>query len=139
MSKLTKAEFNKLKREWYGKLKESGFEDIEEKVPNPIWLRDCDTASYPFRCMAPHKRKDRAEYFNVLTAIVNNPATEFRNATDKYILNCYIDGYEIAAIIRSLAHIGIFRDRKTIRILIRRYEMKWHLRKYTRKQLNLKD
>lgn len=139
MSKLTKEEFKKLQTEWYQKLQDSGFKDLEERFENPLCLRIQDRADYYFKRLAPHKRKDKEEYFNVLTAIVYNPSTQFKNPTDKFILYAYVEGHRISAIIKSLAQLGVLRNRKTIRILIRRYEMRWHLRKYTRKQLNLRE
>lgn len=130
--KLTKAEFKKLQQIWYLRLEEAGFVDIEKVVrerPPRIEAHLTD----------PVLGAIRHEYYSIITEIVNNPETSFHNEIDSYILNRHAEGAKIQNIVNELFRDGTPRSRKGVRTIIRRYEMAWKIRTYTRKQLNLKE
>lgn len=127
---MDKDEFEKLKAYWYDKLKESGFHDIELDPYGP---------PSSFIHMAPHIKWANQDYFQVIKSYVKDHNTKFRNETDRYVMMRHSQGAKIKEITDELNLLSEERDRKTIRTMIRRYEMAWGIRTYTRKELNLKD
>ncbi len=120
--KPTKEEFKKLQKLWYKRLEESGFKDIEKLEDKPVYD-------------PPYLTK---EYYELIYQAVQDEKTVFRNNIHKYILTRHSEGAQIKAIVRELLGQGTPRDRKSIRIIIRKYEMAWNIRHYTLKQLNVK-
>lgn len=84
--------------------------------------------------------QDQTNYFRLIGMFINDPDTKFRKEVDRIIMLRHSEGAKIATICLELKTWGMKPwDRKSIRILIRRYEMAWGLRTYNRKQLNKKD
>jgi hypothetical protein len=137
--KLSKAEFKKLQKHWYKLLKEHGFNDIEEMQGNQsviiepslyfhIKLSRTDTITF----------SQKQHYYTLLETNINNEKTVFRNEIHRYILTRHAQGARICTIVNELLQKGTPRERKSVRIIIRRYEMAWKIRTYTSKQLNQK-
>lgn len=132
--KLTRDQFEDLKNQWYEKLKQEGFKDIELISSHAL----------PRRFVSMSK-EDRAliyttssEFFHKLQNEINKPQTTFRNDVDKYILMQYASGVKITSIVKELAERGTPRYKEAVRFIIRRYEMAWNIRKYSEKQLGRK-
>lgn len=148
--KLTKDEFEELKSEWYKKLEETGFIDIEyERPPQPSeqafmvygdgkrHLIQTETACMRrWLSLNSLKRTTSEEYFRTLSQVAMDENTSYRNSTDRHILQRYSEGAKIVVIMQELEERGTSRRRNSIRFIIRRYEFIWGIRSWTKKQLN---
>lgn len=135
--KLSHAEFIQLQKEWYQKLRESGFEDIErfDGQEQLVLIQ----AAYPLRAERDEfLRNCKAEYFRSMALAARDQDTVYRNEVDKYIIERYVDGANIKTIVLELKDRKMPRDRNSVRFIIRRYEMQWGLRHYSYKQLHIK-
>jgi len=133
--KITPSEYEILKREWDRRLKEDGLgyiEDIENTNEDPYIIQ-------VYKKLAPLQRVAQEEYFILVNMKVMNPNTEYKRPIDKLIMQWYADGVKIKTMVEKLAELGMPRERKTIRYIIRRYIMAWRIRYFTRAQLNLKE
>lgn len=128
-------DLKKLRDEWYKKLRDSGFNDIEDASED---LRANRKIKSSFHGRTPSQRRCKEEYFLRMSQTFANPETKFRNEIDRLILKRYLEGALIRQIVDELEGLGTPKERKTIRILIRRYEMAWNVRYYTDRQLNRK-
>lgn len=123
--KLTAQEFQQLQAEWYKKLRESGFEDIEEVKYGDIVLK-----RFPER----HTHKifnnweAKSDYFAAMGTRINDPKTKFRNKIDKIILKLHSAGISHLEIVDVLKDLGICKHRNTVRNIIWRYQWEWKLR-----------
>lgn len=135
--------FHKLQKYWYRRLAQSGFKDIEDD--NQVLASDLCNHEIMFNeeeetC---YENKIEAEsqdiYYRRLSEAINDPSVTFKNEAHWYIMTRHAEGAMIEEIVRELIALGMRRERKSIRFIIRRYEMKWKIRFYTRKQLNLKN
>lgn len=137
-------EFKVLQKEWYQRLKEDGFKDIETMGNRGMRLkhehrRFFRTRSDRDRDMWQQVFIDaKTEYFLRLTQKVHDPATIFKREMDRIVMTMHSDGFNKVQISRFLAAFGYHRKRKSIIYLIRRYEHAWGLKKYSQKQLNRK-
>lgn len=137
--KLTKDEFKKLQREWYQKLADLGFKDIEEFKGEELVLKE----SYN-DCFRPNRhnksefdRSMQEEYFRCLAHKAFDETTVYRNEIDKHILIRYSEGAKIKTIITELSVLKKPLRRNTIRFIIKRYEMAWGLKNYKPNELNI--
>lgn len=128
--KLSDQEFKALQKYWYDRAKESGFHDIEPEIKSDL--------SHLYRDKTQLEIVTKQEYYTLLNHWVYDENTQFRNEFDKHIMRLYAEGARIKSIIEHLNSLGKDCGRQAIRLIIRRYEMKWKIRYYTRKQLNLK-
>ena len=130
------ANFKALKDAWYERLKEDGFQDAEKEVGDSMELKQRSGA--PFRhAKSELDRKSKEEYFTLLAQHIHE--SEFRNDIDQLILTWYANGLKIKEICQQLIALDEYRCRNTIRFTIRRYEARWGIRAYNRRQLNLKN
>lgn len=128
--------FKALRDIWYERLKDEGFQDAEKDTGGRMELKQ--RASAPYRHIkAPIDQATKEQYYIVVAQCVHE--TEFRNEVDRCILTLHASGWKVCKIIDHLEEMGITRNRNTIRYLIRRFEAKWGIRSYNRKQLNLKE
>lgn len=134
--KMPKHEFMELQRQWYRKLAEQGFKDIE--VMEQGDMRLCAASNVCFRYFDTYSMKFVEDYFRCMFQMVNDETTVFANDIDRYILFRYCDGISQKQIVAELKDKGTPRCRRSIRVIIRRYEMAWGIKNYNRKQLNLK-
>ena len=128
--KLSKEEFKALQTHWYEKAKESGFNDIEPEIKRDL--------SCFFRDKSQLEVATKQEYYQLINQWVYDETTQFRNDFDKHVMRLHAEGARIKDIVEHLHALGGNHGRQVVRLIIRRYEMKWKIRYYTRKQLNLK-
>ena len=128
-------DLKKLQEEWYKKLKDSGFKDIEDASED---LRANRKIKGSFHGRTAVQRKCKEEYFLRMSQIFAHPETVFRNDLEKFVLKRYLEGALIRHIVDELLCLGTPKERKTIRIMIRRYEMDWNVRYYNDRELNRK-
>lgn len=128
-------EFMGIQQEWYRALEKHGFIDAEKKIGGEMELKQ--SASAPYRHI---KRlldiQTKEDYYTRIAQNVHE--AKFRNKVDQHIMVLHSLGYRIKDICAELVLIGEKRCRDTIRYVIRRYEMAWGMRIYTRRQLNRK-
>lgn len=124
-------QLKELQKLWYKILEDSGFVDIEKLINGRLVLKQ--NAAHNLWEQDPLDCELEREYFRLVSHKVNDEATIFRNESDRMILQMHADGLKIKDITAV-----VFRDRKTVRHIIRRYEMAWNIRIYTRRQLNKK-
>jgi len=124
--KLTKQEFKALQEEWYKKAKDSGFKDIEYIIGNIESLKESSSNCYRNE---PNVRiQNKEEYFTRLTHIVEDPNTTYAHLENKIIMMRHSEGAKIKDIRTELQLLGVNKDRKSIRLIIRRHEDKWNLK-----------
>jgi len=128
----TKA-FKVVELEWYEKLESTGFKDAETQKGERV-LKQRATNSY--RQANELERRTRLEYYLLLGNHVNN--TEFPCELEKVVMNLRAEGYIISEIVKELIRLGTPRTRLTIRRIIRRWEAKWNIRKWSLKQRYLR-
>lgn len=134
--KLNKDEFRNLQNEWYQKLSKEGFRDIEKLKGDELVLSQF--ASHCFCGMDVLSRFLKEQYFRYISQIALDEDTFFRNDIDRHILIRHSEGAMIKVIVEELEDMGSPRHRHSVRFIIRRYQIKWGLRKYSDKQLNKK-
>ena len=126
--------FKTLQADWYQRLEDEGFEDIEEMICGDMMLRQI--ASHAYRDLDPLEITSKEAYYRLLGQhILVEP---FQNDVDKLILTMFAEGAKIKRIREALITRGKGRCRNTITFTIRKYEMRWGMREYTTKQLNRK-
>jgi hypothetical protein len=123
-----------LQKQWYKILEDSGFKDIEKLVRGELVLKQVAEHSGWYK--DDFTREMHREYFQTITFHAYDEATVYRNETDKIIMQMHADGAKITEIMRALNAITKSPCRRSIRVIIRRYEMDWNIRQYTPKQLN---
>lgn len=123
---------NKLQAFWEKKLEQSGLIDIEKPIGKERYLRQ---NSFSLFCENDLRLRAKAKYFDLLCEKVAH--YKFNNPIEEFIICKTADGFKIAEIVRLLEEIGQTKHRHTVRFIIRRYEHKWGIRKWTMKQRNL--
>lgn len=136
--KIDSSAFIALQNIWYDKLQDAGFKDIEERDEENNFYLLPDAHSNPYyRYNVPKELKEiKKEYYRCISEIVNSNETFFSREIDKIIMIRHAEGAKIKTIIEELHTHGMHRDRRAIRFIIRRYEMKWHLKYYSPRQLD---
>lgn len=128
-------ELRELYKEWENKLKQSGFEDAEQTVGNDRVLKQFSTN---FSRQEPLQQSlSRGRYYELLLHRVNQ--SRFDDSVHKYIMHRTADGAKNSEIHRELSQRGQVINIHTVYLIIRRYEYKWGIRKWTAKQLGLKQ
>ncbi len=118
--------FKILQKQWYRKLADSGFRDIEaDGEPS-------------FRNINQTKIETDEAYFEILSMLVHHEQTLWKREIDRRIMTLYADGVRINDICHALRVDGDSRGRAAIRFIIRKYEHAWMIRNYTRKQMHLR-
>lgn len=134
---------------WEKILKNSGFIDAEVGLKDDRVLKQNAPNSY--RQATQLERESREEYFSIIGHFVNNtnilngekdlPLFEyacFPNEVEKYVLHRHSEGATIQEIVKEMSINGVSKHRKTVRYIIRRWEMKWGIRFWSLKEMNLK-
>lgn len=126
-------EFQQLQQDWYGKLKQDGFEDIEKEVKGERVLRQ--RASYAFHHTAGKDPELLRAYYALLSEhLAGEP---WANDIDRIILTRLAEGATISAISKTLKELGQpLWHRQSIRFRIRKYEHNLGIRHWTEHQLN---
>ena len=125
-------EFKTLQKEWYEKLSQEGFVDIETTIGLEQEL--IQSATYPYRHdKNVNVRDNKQTYFELLCQWVSDE--EFVSKIDELILTHRSEGLKITEIVAALKEQKLSRDRETIRFTIRKYEHKWGIRFWKAEQL----
>lgn len=127
-----KQDFKALQKTWYQRLEEAGFRDIECIVEGKYVLKA--NSFHIHKGEDPLILENKRIYFILISQRFEGES--FGSEVDRLILFMYSNGKRIKEICEALARKGESRCRRTVRVIIRRYEMKWGLRKYSRKELN---
>ena len=132
--------FEELKREWNGKLEDSGFKDAEKEIAGERVLRQ--TADYAYRRKETVEvvRECKLSYF---TSISHHLSLEkdFADDLDRLIMERTAKGRTIREIsdeLKALIPIGRERtkhNRNTIRYVRRRYENKWGVKIWSQQDM----
>lgn len=113
-----------------GKLKESGFEDIEVRVGNKDALKQRSGYSYRKRGanISDIIRESKLTYFTLLAEYAARER-HFEDESDRLIMTRTAEGKSIGEISKELKDLGRPKyNRDTIRYIRRRYEHKWGIR-----------
>lgn len=122
-------QFRELEGAWEGKLKESGFEDIEKRVGSKKVMKNHNDHASHY-----HKRlEEKAEYYRIL-----NECFLREIFVDHKIMRDFVAGRKRAEIFRELLAMGHSIEYETVRFIVRRYEYRWGIKHYTPKEMNLK-
>lgn len=101
MGKADKKEFKELQSEWYNKLKDSGFKDIEQEDGNlKIWNSSFFQRRYP-----PDVFIAKASYYRMAEHFLN--AYAFSAPIDKLVWELHSNGISYRGIIREASKKGI--------------------------------
>lgn len=129
--KLSPEEFRKLQIEWYDKLKESGFKDIEKLERDELVLkRNANWSDWVYRHELDEITiKQKENFFIFLSQFVEDENTLFSSEIDKYILCRYAEGAKIKEIVSELTILEMPKNRFAIRRIIKKYVKEWQLKK----------
>jgi DNA-binding NarL/FixJ family response regulator len=117
-------ELRELQKQWYQKLEDDGFVDVEKRRRSSnVYTSDVKNGHHEVT------REAKQRYYELL-AHAYNTEQAFVSEDHRLIMKLASQGYSPGEIA-----LAVPRDRKTIRIIIRRYENKWGVRQWTRKQM----
>jgi len=126
--------FKKLQQKWYEKLKKSGFDDAERVVGDELKLKQRATNAY---VQAPRVvRQAKLDYYRALCEYVHRE--KFKNEADELIMLRRSEGITIKQISKELKKLGFKHHRQTIRYVIRKYEHRWNIKKWSLDKLTSK-
>lgn len=117
----TSKSFKELQHEWYEKLAESGFVDIENDEEEVKQY-----AANSYRGASQEERIAKLDFFMKLSQHVMS--THFKNKTERFVMECYANGIKQVNIRKRLASIGIQRHRITIYRTIQKWLRIWNLK-----------
>lgn len=127
--------FKALQDEWYGKLKEIGFNDIEREYKGEIFLKEWASNAYRAGKVHSETVEEKTEYYRLLSGQFSDEQA-FEDDSDRLIMEKTCDGWTIAEISRELKERGWEKhNRDTIRYIRRRYETKWGIRQWPPEQM----
>jgi hypothetical protein len=126
--------FKELNEHWNGILKNSGFVDSEVETKGGMSLKQRSTNAY--RQASSLERDSRLEYYLYVGHKAQN--THFDNALEELILKMHAGGSLIKEIADEIKNRNDSLDRRTIRFIIRRWQMRWGIRRWNHRQVGLK-
>lgn len=127
--------FKSLSIVWNKQLEQTGFKDAEIELKGDRALKQRSTNAY--RQATQLERDTRLDYYMLLGQWVNQ--TQFPNDLERYVMSRCAEGATIQEIISGIQRDGLFIHRQTVRHIIRRWQMKWGIKYWTPKQMNLKN
>lgn len=127
-----KPSFLALQKAWYQRLKDDGFSDIEH--PSGTSLKRPTGADSKYR-QDTTTREGKEAYFRLMAHLVNQE--KFVKEIDQVVMTLHANGAKIVDIQSALEKIGLTRTRGAIRFRIRKFEMRWGIKFYDKKGLNL--
>lgn len=116
---------------WEEKLKEEGLQDIEKSIKGKRVLKQNSPNVY--RQMDPVRREAKELYFRELGKCLHSAC--FDCSVDRVVMVLRSHGAKIVEICDSLAKMGMSRYRRTVRLIIRKYEDRWGIRSWRPDQL----
>lgn len=117
-------EFKEVQKEWEQKLENEGLPDIEKVIGNHKTLKQ--SASNVYRQMEPTRREAKESYFRELSSYACS--TSFDCEVDWFVMTLKADGAKITEICAVLWAFGMRKYRRTVRLIIRKYEERWGVR-----------
>lgn len=126
--------FKALQDAWYKRLSDVGFKDSEEPVGDEMELKQSSYQDTRPDRYSELTRQTREEYYMILSEYAKEAI--FEREVDQVIMMMRSSGSRIKEIRDELKKIGKSRCLLSIRIIIRRYEVKWGIKKYTPRQMN---
>jgi hypothetical protein len=121
-------DFKRQQQEWYGKLAEAGFNDAETVIANDHKLKQ-------YSCRREPLNNNKLHYYQAITEYVNTQS--FDCEIDEIVMFMRADGIKIKDISTELKKRGLERShRETIRYIIRKYEVRWGVKKYKPSQMS---
>jgi hypothetical protein len=128
-------EFKKQQREWYEKAAEGGtYKDIEKVVGGQSTL--IQRASNAYRQAPRVVRQNKLAYYQLLATRVNEE--KFDDAVDELVMRMLADGAKIRSISDELKVRGHRHHRQTIRYIVRKYEVRWNIKRWKQSQMTSK-
>lgn len=126
--------FKSLEEFWYERLEKAGFVDAEKKIGNsPVLIQNAPNA---YRQAPPLVRQHKADYYRMLGECVHQE--KWDDTVDKLVMSRLAEGAKIKQISAELKKKRMKHHRQTIRFIIRKYEVKWHIKNYKQNQLTSK-
>jgi hypothetical protein len=126
-------EFKALSKQWEKILEQEGLADAETSVGEKRALRQ--NASNVYRQMDPTRREAKELYFQQLGRCLHSVSLSFDNEVDKMVMVLRAQGAKITEICAALIEAGCSRYRRTVRLIIRKYEDRWGIRNWNPEQL----
>jgi len=142
-------EFKRLEAFWDEKLAASGFVDAEKRIGDDRVLSQNSTNVY--RQASELARNSKKIYYDLLNECINKK--NLRSKIDQLIMPWHPDapvrleqmiivwhaeGFKKKEICEQLREIGESRHRQTVMFIIRKYEHKWKIKKWTKEKLDPK-
>lgn len=127
-------EFKIILKLWNSKLEQSGFIDHEIELKGDRALKQHATNAY--RQAQSLERETRLDYYRLVGNKASN--SRYRCKVEKFIMLRHADGLTLKEIEQELLRLGFKRCTKTIGFIIKRYQVKWGIRSWTPRQMNLK-
>lgn len=115
-------EFEKLKRDWYGRLEKAGFKDAEEEIKGRTYLRQSALNCYRGNNETEIEGKQR--YFELLGQKFFEEQ-DFRDEIEEFVMEKRVGGVKSVAISKTLERVGERCHKDTVRKIIRKYEARW--------------
>ena len=129
--------FLALQKAWYKRLKDTGFQDIEElNFGEPTLKQSSENKYRGLRGKDPILKAAIEDYFRLLSEHVAEG--EFDNDIERIIMQMFASGMKTCVIVRHLAQIKQPRCRTTVFYVVRKYEHRWGMKFYSPAQLNKK-
>jgi hypothetical protein len=130
---MNKEKFKELQSYWYSLLEKAGFKDQEILIGEELILK---RPPFHYRNTQIKRKELQEEYYKMMSEHALDETTQFSNQIDKYIILRHIEGVKQKQIVQELLECGTPKSRRSVRVIIRRYEMRWGIRYYTPEQLN---
>jgi hypothetical protein len=124
-------EFKELEKKWEEKLEHEGLPDIEKTLGQNRALKQ--HSSNVYRQMEETRREAKELYFRQLGMAIHQ--ARFDTEIDRIVMNLKAEGATIVEICRFLRSAGSPRYRRTIRLIVRKYEDRWGIRNWSPSQL----
>lgn len=122
MAKKSRANnLRQLQREWYRKLKKTGFVDAEKLSGNDMVLKR--SASDAYRQASKVTRDAKQAYFDQMC--YHAYQEHFDKKIDELVIKMRAEGANIKGICAQLKKKGYERHQQTVRFIIRKYENRW--------------
>jgi hypothetical protein len=121
--------FKELEREWHDRLREAQFKDAEKLVNGRLVLRRSANGLSDAYRDAPSsiERANKLRYYEILGIGFNS--TEFDDEVESLVLERRSEGTKIKHICEELRQLGERCHRQTVRHIIRKYELKWGIKR----------
>jgi hypothetical protein len=127
--------FKKLKEKWYAIIEKDGFVDVESDAGSRDYLKQW--AGNIYKNESPVAREAKESYFSLLSSCAQREK-DYSTVIDAIVMQQAALGISAQDIVAYLKVCGYSRERRTVGFIIRRYEHKWGIRKWTEKQMKIK-